>query len=504
MKQFGYALLMAALSLAGAPALVASVSQATMLFLKIAPGSRASGMGEAFVALADDATAVWWNPAGLGFQQKKQFTSMYARWLPQFNLSDLYFTYLAYVHNVAKLGTFGGSLTYLNLGKTERRDEHNRPLGTFSSYEMAVTGAYGTKVSENLTMGAALKIAYSSLSPYGAGAEKGTGTATAVAADIGLLYKASFLRSLSLGANLSNMGPKVAYIDRAQADPLPTNLKLGAACHIIDQEYGTLTVVTDVNKELVKRHSDGTSDECYEAIFTAWGDEHLVKTMIWNLGMEYWYGDHVGLRVGYWNDDLGKVFPTTFGVSVGYGPFLLDLSSLHAGTHHPLSGTTRFSLSLRDAAFPRKVPFFSINGGFAKQLGEGSEVWNSGFSVGLNVFPYLSGNTLIGYRVAYNRWTLSEDRGTLNILEFVPSARILDQGTRLASSHFFGQMGLGFFGWTSNAIEDLMGEPGLNLGVGFTLGNEGSLRFEILPLYHIILMEERTLKYFSVNAGIVL
>jgi hypothetical protein len=44
----------------------ADISNAAVLFLRIAPGSRAAGMGEAYVAIADDATATHWNPAGLG------------------------------------------------------------------------------------------------------------------------------------------------------------------------------------------------------------------------------------------------------------------------------------------------------------------------------------------------------------------------------------------------------------------------------------------------------
>ncbi|MDZ4722983.1 MAG: PorV/PorQ family protein [candidate division Zixibacteria bacterium] len=44
----------------------AQVSQSAVLFLRIAPGARAAGMGDAFVAVADDATATHWNPAGLG------------------------------------------------------------------------------------------------------------------------------------------------------------------------------------------------------------------------------------------------------------------------------------------------------------------------------------------------------------------------------------------------------------------------------------------------------
>jgi ligand-binding sensor domain-containing protein len=44
----------------------ADISNTAVLFLRIAPGARAAGMGEAFVAIADDASATHWNPAGLG------------------------------------------------------------------------------------------------------------------------------------------------------------------------------------------------------------------------------------------------------------------------------------------------------------------------------------------------------------------------------------------------------------------------------------------------------
>jgi long-subunit fatty acid transport protein len=325
----------------------ASVSQATLLFLKIAPGARPAGMGEAFVAISDDATATWWNPAGLGFQRGREFTMMYVRWLPQFNLSDLYYAYVSGVYEVPEWGTFGGNIIFLNLGETQRRGPANEDLGTFSSYEIAVTGTYGAEINPNFSMGVALKLAYSSLSPGGgAGQEAGSGTATAVAADVGVLYKAPFVRGLSLGANLSNMGPKVSYIDRAQADPLPTNLKAGFAYKILDQEFNKLTIASDLNKELVKRDKFGRSDEFYEALFSAWSDGDLVTSLIWNVGIEYWYSTLVGLRAGYWNDELGKVFPYTFGVSLKYSSYRFDFSYLTAGQNHPLTDTMRYSLTV--------------------------------------------------------------------------------------------------------------------------------------------------------------
>ncbi|MBK6910027.1 MAG: PorV/PorQ family protein [bacterium] len=345
MKRWMIALSITAAMMA-VPVQAASVSQATLLFLKIAPGARPAGMGESFVALADDATATWWNPAGLAFQRGNEVTMMYSRWLPQFNLSDLYYAFVSGTYEVPEWGTFGANLVFLNLGETVRTDVTGRELGTFSSYELAITGSYGALVNENLSMGVGLKLAYSNLSPTGAGAEAGKGTATAIAADLGMLYKAPFMSGLSVGANLSNMGPKVSYIDRAQADPLPTTLKFGIAYKILDQEFNKLTILSDLDKELVKRDEFGRSDEFYEALFSAWGDGDLAKSLIWHMGAEYWYSTLVGLRGGYYNDHLGRVFPYTFGVSLKYSTYRFDFSYLTAGENHPLTDTMRYSLSV--------------------------------------------------------------------------------------------------------------------------------------------------------------
>ncbi len=322
-----------------------SVSQAGVLFLKIHPGARPGGMGEAFVAVADDATATFWNPAGLAFQNQREATLMHVNWLPQFKMSDLYYDFLSYVYPVEDWGTFGGNIVYLNLGETERRDENNTYQGTFSSYEFAITGSYGSTLSDDMSIGVNMRYIYSHLSDQGAGAEKGSGVATSIGVDIGWLWHTPF-SGLSLGANLSNMGPKVAYIDRDQADPLPTNLKFGFAYRLVDSEFNRLTIVGDIDKELVYRHNDGTSDPFYLAMFSSWSDGPFWLVMTYHGGVEYWYSDLVGLRIGYWHDHFGKVKPVTFGASLRYSLYRFDFSYVSAGEGHPLQDTMRFSLTV--------------------------------------------------------------------------------------------------------------------------------------------------------------
>ncbi|MBN1540880.1 PorV/PorQ family protein [candidate division KSB1 bacterium] len=338
-----------------------AVSEATVLFLMIAPGARAAGMGEAFVALADDATAVYWNPAGLAFQDGMELTLMHTNWLPQFG-SDLFYEFAAITKSFEGIGVIGLNVTYLNLGKQFHTAEDSPTvLDEFTSNEFAISASYGTLLASNWSVGLGLRFIRSNLSPFGAGEEKGDGKTSGIAFDVATLYKMPFLPRLSLGLNLSNMGPKITYSDVAQADPLPTNLKFGFAYKILDDKYNRLTVVGDMNKLMVTRHKDGTSDDFYKAIFTSpWtttesvyageeGDGKNGKQIfngILSGGLEYWYSDLIALRTGYYWDRPGKVEFISFGAGIQYHKYRFDFGYVSADEGHPLSNTMRFSLTL--------------------------------------------------------------------------------------------------------------------------------------------------------------
>ncbi len=326
-----------------------AVSQAAVLFLLISPGARASGMGEAFVAIADDATAAFWNPAGLAFQTNREITLMHCNWLPQL-VSDMYYEFIAYRQYFESLGgTLGGNLTFLNMGEQvwtdENTDDQGQPivLGTFHSWDLAVTLCYATKLTPDLGVGIGMRYIHSHLAPIGAGAEKGKGVADGFAVDLGVLYKLPFVRGLSFGANLSNLGPKVTYIDAAQADPIPTNLKIGFAYRVLDMEYNKLVIAVDTNKLLVVRKGD-KADEFYKALFSAWTDKKADK-LISSIGAEYVYNNMIFLRAGYYYDEDGKVKYPSFGAGLMYANFRFDFAYVAAEQGHPLSDTMRFSLT---------------------------------------------------------------------------------------------------------------------------------------------------------------
>ncbi len=346
MKKTVIYLVLAAMTLLGVSNLFA-ISQASVLFLLISPGARPSGMGESFVAVADDATAIFWNPGGLAFQTGREITFMHANWLPGLLGSDggMYYEFLAYRQYFKKLGgTLGGNITFLNLGEMAHTDETGpEVIDTFNSWDLAVTLSYATRLSENLGLGLNMRYIRSNLSPIGAGEEKGTGVGNAFAVDLGLLYKASFLNGLSFGLNLSNMGPKITYIDAAQASPLPTNLKVGVAYKALNTEYNRLQFSLETNKLLVHDR-----DPFYKAFYTAWSDgsfKDQLRSLITAVGVEYVYDNMIFLRTGYYYDQEGDVKYPTFGAGLQYASYRFDFSYVAAEQGHPLSDTMRFSLT---------------------------------------------------------------------------------------------------------------------------------------------------------------
>jgi hypothetical protein len=335
----------------------AQTTQTTAVpFLLIAPDSRAGGMGETGVAIADNAWALYWNPAGLAFQSGSELAMTHTNWLPGLGLSDIWIAHLAYKQPVEEIdGVAGVQLTYLNLGEFNRTNSTGPEIvGKFTGYELALSATYSTKLSEQLGIGTSARIIYSHLADFGTAKEKGSGTSTGFCFDVGLLYHPLLLdKSFSFGGSLLNIGPKMSYVDRAQADPLPMNLRLGVAYKILESEFNNITATVDINRLLVARWG-ASSDEFYKAFFTTWSQGNFseqIRRFTSGLGMEYWYGSPklIAIRVGYFYEDPregGRKF-MTFGAGIRYDLYGFDFGYISAiEGQHPLDGTLRLTLSM--------------------------------------------------------------------------------------------------------------------------------------------------------------
>lgn len=358
------------------PHAVWAQGESAVPFLLIAPNSRASGIGESGTGVVDDASAIFWNPGGLAFLEGQEVSITHANWLPQFQQPDLFYDFLSYRNSIDDIGgVFGASVTYLNLGEFIRTSSQSpEEIGRFKAFEFAVTAGYAARVFDDLGLGLNLRFIHSSLHPQGGTEQEiGKGVASTVSVDVGMMYRPQKLevpllgdlgRSFSAGLNLSNLGPRVTYIDKAQADPLPTNLRVGLGYKLFEDEYNSLQASLDFSRLLIRKYPvpivgyDSVNDRniygkpkepdpFYQAIFTSWGDGGL-KKVVTSMGMEYWYGAPrlIALRVGYFYEDpsFGNRKFLTFGAGIRYSIYGFDFSYIAAEENHPLSDTIRFSL----------------------------------------------------------------------------------------------------------------------------------------------------------------
>ena len=179
----------------------------------------------------------------------------------------------------------------------------------------AVSLSYSALISRTQSFGINTKVSYQHLVEIGAGSEKGKGTSTDFGFDLGYMHKEWLTPNLTLGFNLSNLGPKVSFIDPDQADPQPTNLSIGLNYAAVNSEFNKINIVYDIDKLLVSSYPDmdwdkdgyiggfdedgnlspgndynvdgeieiAHTDPIYKALFTSWVND-------WILGGDIDYG----------------------------------------------------------------------------------------------------------------------------------------------------------------------------------------------------------------------
>jgi long-subunit fatty acid transport protein len=179
-------------------------------FLKIDAGARAIGMGGAQTALAGDAAATYWNPAGLAGASREAMVS-HAQWL-----EGLQHQHAAYVQPGVWGGALGVSATSLRSGAVEARGADRRAAGTFSAADTAVALSYA-KHAGRAQVGATVKTIQQRIAAFQA---RGT------AVDLGLKHPAP-LKNVTLGYAVQNLGPKMSF-EGGRPYHLPLTLKAGA------------------------------------------------------------------------------------------------------------------------------------------------------------------------------------------------------------------------------------------------------------------------------------
>ena len=202
-------------------------------FLQLGVGARALTMGQAYTAVADDATAVYWNPAGMTQIQKRSATVMHTAYI-----ASSFFDYGAYAQNLGKYGTVGMGYQYFSAGSITQTDASATSIGTFSPYDFAATLAYAYALGDSApallngySLGVGLKFINASI----------VSSAQSEALDAGVLSRPYLDGKLRLAFDMSNMGPALKFDQVSES--LPMTFKAGSSYKIRPNWLASLDVV---------------------------------------------------------------------------------------------------------------------------------------------------------------------------------------------------------------------------------------------------------------------
>jgi len=181
-------------------------------FLSIHVGAQAVSMGGAYVAVAEDATAMYWNPSGIARIENFQFLSHHTQWF-----ADIGLNYFGVVIPLRDIGCFGLNVTSLTMDDMEKTTVNN-PEGTgehFSAGSYAVGLCYARNLTDRFSIGFNAKFLNESI--YNC-------SASGVAFDIGTLFTTQF-SGLKIGMSITNYGPKMRMagqdlLTQVDIDPL--------------------------------------------------------------------------------------------------------------------------------------------------------------------------------------------------------------------------------------------------------------------------------------------
>lgn len=244
-------------------------------FLELGVSARSMGMGGAFTAVANDVSAVYYNPAGLTSLLGTEVMATYVD-MP----AGVQYGFVAYGLPLESVGGVLGFAMYALTSGPMIERTYNRGVdypaeegidadaifGTgrqFAWNDLALSISYGRYLTDRFSLGFTVRY-------IGEWVEVIDHSASSWSADVGTSYNTGY-RDFKLAMSISNFGPDLKFIEKAA--PLPINFKFGGSINVIEGTDHILTLA-----------AEGTHPS-----------DNLEK---YNAGLEYLFMERFALRVG--------------------------------------------------------------------------------------------------------------------------------------------------------------------------------------------------------------
>ncbi len=254
-------------------------------FLKVSQGARATGMGSAFVAVADDASSMFWNVAGIAKQNKNSVIFDHTQWI-----ADLNYNFIAGTYSLGDFGTIGLSFIGSSYGEMNVTtvDEPNGTGSVFTVSDVAFSIGWAINLTQEFSIGFNPKIVRQTI---------WNTSGTSFAIDMGVLYDTPF-DGLTIGMSITNLGNKLQLSGTSAVllydpdpettgnnDRIPGEFQTGAwslpLTFVLGFSYDVIN--TDMHRLIIDLDARHPNDN-YESI---------------NIGGEYVFNDVLAIRGGY-------------------------------------------------------------------------------------------------------------------------------------------------------------------------------------------------------------
>ncbi len=304
MRQLLFSAALSVLSAMAAKAQTATGSEGA-LFLLLPTGAQSVGTGQAMVAASPGSEGIWWNPASMAAQDKRELAIHYSK--TDSGVADAF----SFVHPSRSFGTTALSLNVLDLGEQQVTDVLGQVIGLILPRDVVLAATYAAHVTNRLNAGFNYKVIQVRVDCTGQCATVGDEVQSSRAVDLGAQYRVEAGAPLIFGVAVRNLGGKLNSRQTNQRDPLPTQLEIGAMYR--------LKFLDHYVKDMEWRASG------------SWVDTRSFGGRAVRLGTDVVYEGTVHLRAGFVGHDRRGDASASLGFGLQTNGFVFDIARTFGG-----------------------------------------------------------------------------------------------------------------------------------------------------------------------------
>jgi len=275
------------------------------LFLLLPTGAQAVGMGQAMVAARPGSEGIWWNPASIAGDQKRELAIHHSKTIA--GPADA----LSFVTPLRSQFTAGISINILNIGDQQVVDENNIQIGTIFPRDVVFAASFASRFAKRLAAGVNYKLIQLRVDCSGICSTVGAEVQSSRAVDLGAQYQVEVNAPLTFGAAIRNLGGKLNSRETNQRNPLPTQVEIGAMYRL----------------KFIDRHVKDTELRASGSFV----DTRSFGGNSVRFGTDVMYQGKVHLRAGYVGHDRRGDASAALGLGLQSGGLVFDLARTFGG-----------------------------------------------------------------------------------------------------------------------------------------------------------------------------